>query len=67
MLTSELIDTLKAQAIEIALDGHAGWGNTMAEAAEALRKYEAAIDAIYNHDEAARAAVIKHFESWHLF
>lgn len=30
-----------------------------------LRRYMAALDAIYNHNEAARAAVIQHFGLWH--
>ena len=32
----EIIDRLKAQAIEIANEGHNGWGNTMIEAAEKI-------------------------------
>ena len=31
----------------------------------ALKKYVKAIDAIYNHNEAARAAVIQHFGTLH--
>ena len=36
MQTSELIVTLLVQAQEIADEGHAGWGNTMSDAADAL-------------------------------
>lgn len=30
-----------------------------------LRRYMTALDAIYNHNEAARAAVVQHFGLWH--
>ena len=33
----ELIETLNLQAQEIAAEGHAGWGNTMADAARELK------------------------------
>lgn len=36
MKTQELIDTLKLQSVEIAKEGHAGWGNTMMAAADLL-------------------------------
>lgn len=35
------------------------------DAADTLEKYVKAMDAIYNHNEAARAAVIQHFGLWH--
>ncbi len=65
MQTSELIETLHKQSDEIAKAGLPGWGNTMTDAAEALQRYVTAMDAIYNHNEAARAAVIMHFGLWH--
>ena len=65
MQTSELIKTLDKQAKEIAAEGMYGWGNTMQNAADTLRNYVAAITAIYNHNEAARAAVILHFGTMH--
>lgn len=34
---ARLIETLELQAQEIAAAGHAGWGNTMLDAAQALR------------------------------
>lgn len=35
-----LITTLRAQADEIAREGHAGWGNTMTLAADTLEKLQ---------------------------
>ena len=37
----EIVDKLKAQAIEIANEGHNGWGNTMTEAAEEIESLKA--------------------------
>lgn len=65
MQTVELITQLRVQAKEIADAGEPEWGNTMAMAAETLARYFDAIDAIYNHNEAARAAVIMHFGTLH--
>ncbi len=53
MQTAELIAQLRMQAREIA------------DAANTLQRYVDAIDAIYNHNEAARAAVILHFGTLH--
>jgi hypothetical protein len=39
--------------------------DTLLDTAETLQRYVAAMDAIYNHNEAARAAVIMHFGLWH--
>jgi hypothetical protein len=36
-----------------------------AELSEALRKYRVAMDALYNHNEAVRAAVVQHFGTLH--
>jgi hypothetical protein len=36
-----LIETLRNQAVEIAKEGHAGWGNTMSCAADAIEKLDA--------------------------
>lgn len=63
--TKELIEMLHKQAGEIAAAGLPGWGNTMTEAAETLQCYVTAIDAIYNHNEAARASVLMHCGLWH--
>lgn len=41
MKAKELIKILHRQAKEIAKAGLPGWGNTMSEAAEALKKLEA--------------------------
>src|ERR1017187_3877397 len=65
MQTSELIETLHKQADEIAKAGLRVRGNTMTDSAETLQRYVAAIDAIYNHNAAARAAVIMHFGTLH--
>ena len=65
MQTAELIAQLQMQAKEIADAGEPGWGNTMTEAANTLQLYVDAIDAIYNHSGAARAAVILHFGTLH--
>lgn len=35
-----LIETLRNQAVEIAKEGHAGWGNTMSCAADAIEKLD---------------------------
>ena len=34
----DIADTLEKQALEIAEDGHNGWGNTMADAALEIKK-----------------------------
>ena len=44
MEIEDLIETLEAQAQEIDAEGHSGWGNTMAAAAEMLRKCKPAQD-----------------------
>ena len=36
-----LIETLRNQAVEIAKEGHAGWGNTMSCAADEIEKLDA--------------------------
>lgn len=36
-----LIETLRNQAVEIAKEGHSGWGNTMSCAADAIEKLDA--------------------------
>ena len=43
MNTSELIDILLLQAKEIETEGHAGWGNTMLDAAQKLKECESAM------------------------
>ena len=63
--TDELIAALNSQAKEIADAGHAGWGNTMSDAARALQQYVSAIDAICSDSDAARDAVTRHFGLWH--
>jgi len=65
MRTHELIELLHEQAKEVSREQINGWGNTMTLAAETLQKYMEGIDAIYNHNEAARAAVIQHSGLWH--
>lgn len=65
MQTAELISQLRMQAREIADANEPGWGNTMTNAANTLQRYVDSIDAIYNHNEAARAAVIMHFGTLH--
>ena len=67
-----LVSTLYSQTQEIAKEGHNGWGNTMTWAADEIEqlradliKYRTAMDAIYNHNEAARLAVIQHFGTLH--
>ncbi|MCK5606825.1 hypothetical protein KAR91_33290 [Candidatus Pacearchaeota archaeon] len=37
----DIVDKLKAQAAEIADEGHNGWGNTMTEAAEKIESLKA--------------------------
>lgn len=65
LLVSDLIETLRSQAEEIRMEDIPGWGNTMEFAADTLEKYVKAMDAIYNHNAATRAAVIQHFGLWH--
>lgn len=65
MQTAELISQLRMQAREISDANEPGWGNTMTAAADTLQRYVDAIDAIYNHNEAARAAVTLHFGTLH--
>jgi hypothetical protein len=65
MQTQELIELLEQQAKEISNANHAGWGNTMLEAACKLKRYVLAMDHIYNENETARKAVIKHFGLHH--
>ena len=45
--------------------GSSRWMERIAELEEVVEKYRKAIDDIYNHNEAARAAVIAHFGLHH--
>jgi len=40
-MNKELIEHLRTQADEIASAGHAGWGNTMRDAADKLERIDA--------------------------
>ncbi len=65
MLTATLITQLRVQAQEAEDANVPGWSNTMTKAADTLQLYVDALDAIANHSEAARAAVVMHFGTLH--
>lgn len=48
---SELINTLREQAAEIAKEGHNGWGNTMTAAADELSRLRARVERLENLPE----------------
>lgn len=56
---------LRMNADEIGNGKHKRWGDDMRKAAASLEKYSQAMDAIYNHNAAARAAVVQHFGTAH--
>jgi hypothetical protein len=65
MTTHELIEQLEGSAADLNSGVYHEFAKDMHLAAIALRKYVTAMDAIYSHNEAARAAVIQHFGIHH--
>lgn len=65
MTTHELIEQLKSNAEDFGTGKLSQFGDDMRMAAATLRSYVNAMDAIYNHNEAVRAAVIQHFGIHH--
>lgn len=65
MTTHELIEQLESNADDFGTGKLSQFGNDMRMAAATLKSYVNAMDAIYNHNEAARVAVIQHFGIHH--
>jgi hypothetical protein len=66
LLVSDLIAELRSQAEDMRCQQNLGsYADRTEDAADTLEKYVKAMDAIYNHNAAARAAVIQHFGLWH--
>jgi hypothetical protein len=66
LLVSDLIAELRSQAEDMRCQQNLGsYADRTEDAADTLEKYVKAMDAIYNHNAAASAAVIQHFGLWH--
>ena len=69
--SSELIEILQKQADEIAIAGHAGWGNTMIEAADMLQKYmsanEVRSDEVRSNEVELADSIYAYLEKAHKF